>query len=208
MEKINRTQENTLVRVSAASLARIELDGKILVGLNKKRLQAGKKIYTPFGGALEFYEPARPILEGLGAKFEKGMDLRFVFPESNLPMFEKWFDTRNDRETSPYRELREELVDEERALPDLPENVLSLEYITTVTERAVSDRPGQEGIETQRYLEIYKASFNECYSNVLRHTLQDPNTHLALVSEDEIRAEVTNSGIKIATNCGGLIHGR
>ena len=206
MENKNKTPENTLIRVSAANLARIELDGKILVGLNKKRLQAGQKVYTPFGGALEFYESARPFLENLGVTFEKGNDLRFTILGHKLPLFEEWFYQRVNRESSPYRELREELVDEEKVLLNLPENVINLEYLTTTTERAVSDRPGQEGVITQRYFEVYRATFNEEYSSKLRNALLSPNSHLTLVGGDEIRNGRTHSGIEIATNCGALIH--
>ena len=102
------------IRISAATLTRIELDGKILVALNNKRFKAGIKIYTPFGGALEFHEQAKPFLESLHAVFENGNDLRLTIAEDKLPVFEEWFNQKKDRETSPYRELQEELVDEEK----------------------------------------------------------------------------------------------
>jgi hypothetical protein len=193
------------IRISAANLARIELDGRVLVGLNKKRLKAGKQVYTPFGGALEFYESARPFLESLGAEFEKGNDLRFLISEDKLPEFEKWFYQQVERESSPYRELREELVDEEKVLPDLPENAVILEYLTTITERAVTDRPGQEGKVTQRFFEIYRATFSPKYEQMLRDALAQPDTHLGLVTEREILAGKSDSGIEIATNCKLLI---
>ena len=66
------------LRISAANLVRIEVDDKFLVGLNKKRFEAGKQVYTPFGGALVVYGSARPFLEGLGVEFENGNDLRFL----------------------------------------------------------------------------------------------------------------------------------
>ncbi len=196
------------VRISAVSLARIELDERVLVGLNKKSLEAGKRVYTPFGGALEFYESARPFLVSLGADFEKGNDLRFVISEDRLPEFENWFYQRVERESSPYRELQEELVDEERVLPDLPEGAVNLEYLTTVTERAVTGRHGQEGKDTQRFFEIYRATFTPEYEQMLRTALEQPDTHLGLVTEREILAGVSDSGIEIATNCKPLIYRR
>ncbi len=194
------------VRISAANLARIELDDRVLVGLNKKRLNAGKKVYTPFGGALEFYESARPFLVNLGADFEKGNDLRFVITEEKLPEFEKWFYQQSERESSPYRELREELVDEERVLPDLSKDAINLEYLTTTTERAVTDRPGQEGKVTQRFFEIYSVTFKPEYEQMLRTALAQPDTHLGLVTEKEILSGISDSGIEIATNCKPLIY--
>jgi len=194
------------IRVSAASLARIELDEKILVGLNRHRLEAGTRRYTPFGGALEFYESARPFLQDLGVAFEGGNNLRFMISEDRLSEFEGWFYQRIDRESSPYRELEEELVGEERALPDLPEDVVNLEYLTTDTERAPTDKPGQEGIMTQRFFEIYRATFNSEYEEMLRISLRNPDTHLGLVTEGEILARVSDSGVEIATNCEPLIY--
>jgi hypothetical protein len=196
----------TDIRISAANLTRIELDDRVLVGLNKKRLQAGKKVYTPFGGALEFYESARPFLENLGADFEKGNDLRLVISEDRLPEFENWFYQQTERESSPYRELREELIDEERVLSNLPEDAVNLEYLRTTTERAVTDRPGQVGKVTQRFFEIYKATFKPEYEQMLRTALARPDSHLGIVTESEILAGVSDSGIEIATNCKPLIY--
>jgi hypothetical protein len=193
------------LRISAASLTRIELDGKILVALNKKRLQAGKRVYTPFGGALEFYEEARSYLQSLGVVFEKGNDLRFTFSEERLAEFEQWFERKKDREVSPYRELREELVDEEGIFPELPEHAINLEYLTTVKKREVTNRPGQEGKLTQRFFEVYRATFKPEYTQMVREALSKPETHLALVTEKEIKAGKADSGIEIATNCLSLV---
>jgi hypothetical protein len=203
---IFRRYKMSNVRISAANLARIELDDRVLVGLNKKRLKAGKRVYTPFGGALEFYESARPFLVSLGAEFEKGNDLRFVISDKQIPEFENWFYQQIERESSLYRELREELVDEERVLPNLPKNAVNLEYLTTTTERAVTDRPGQEGKVTQRFFEIYRATFKPEYEQMLRTALAQPDTHLGLVTKREILAGVSDSGIEVATNCKPLIY--
>ncbi|MBI4981508.1 hypothetical protein HZC30_08215 [Candidatus Woesearchaeota archaeon] len=193
------------IRVSAASLARIELDGKLLLVLNRARLQAERKIYTPFGGALEFYGLARPFLVSIGADFEKDNDIRFVIFEEGLPKFENWFYQQIERESSPYRELREELVNEEGVLPNLPKSAVNLEYLTTTTGRAVTDRPGQEGKVTQRFFEIYRATFNHEYKQMLRTALAQLDTHLGLVTEREIIVGVSDSGIEIATNCKPMI---
>lgn len=196
------------IRISAANLARIELDKKVLLGLNRKRLMFREKVYTPFGGALKFYESARPFLVNLGADFEEGNDLRFVMPENRLPEFEKWFYKRVERESSPYRELKEELVDEEKVLLDLPKNAVAFEYLTTTAERAVTDRPGQEGKVTQRFFEIYRVTFSSKYEQMLRDALAQPDTHLSLVAEREILAGKSDSGIEIAANCKLLINSK
>jgi hypothetical protein len=193
------------IRISAAGLGKIELDGKLLVGLNRAGLRAGKKRYTPFGGALCFNESARPFLEGLGAKFEKKNDLRFIISKKQLPKFEYWFYQRVDREISVYRELSEEFVDEEKIFPDLPENGVSLEYLTTAAKRGVTDKPGQEGNLTQWYHEIYKTIFTPNYEAMIRENLTKPGTHLGLVTKEEILAEISSSGIVIGDSCKPLI---
>lgn len=196
----------TKIRVSAANLVRIDLDGKILVAFNKRRLKAGNKVYTPFGGALEFYEESRSFLDSLEVQYEKGRDLRFIISDEYLPNFEDWFRKQQGRETSPYRELSEELIDEEGALEELPESAVNLEYLTTTTQRAPTDRPGQEGMDTQRFFEVYRATFTPEYEELLRQALAQPGTHLALVSEDEILNGYTETGIKIASNCIPLVY--
>ena len=193
------------IRISAATIVRIELNGKLLLGLNKKRRLAGRNVYTPFGGGLEFHESARPFLESLEAVFVSGNDLRLMISEDKLPVFEKWFNQRQHRELSPYRELLEELVDEEKVLPELPENEITLEYLLSKAERAITDRPGQEGSLTQRYYEVYKAKFSSAYEQMIRLALVKSDTHLALVTEQEILAE-SASGVKIGSNCIPLIH--
>jgi predicted nuclease of restriction endonuclease-like RecB superfamily len=193
------------VRVSAANLVKIELDGKILLCLNKKRLAAGKKVYTPFGGSTEFYPSAKPFLDSLKVEYEKGNDLRLMIDEDKLPEFEKWFYQKKDRETSPYRELKEELVEEEQVLPDLPPDAVDFEYLGTVTERTITDRPGQEGKVTERYLEIYKAKFKPEYEQKIREALEKPDSHLVLVTEREILKGISDSGIEIGGVCKALL---
>jgi hypothetical protein len=164
--------------------------------LNKSRLAAGKKVYTPFGGAIKFYESAKSFLDSLGVVYEKDNDLRFTISEDKLPEFEKWFYSRKDREILPYRELVEELVEEEKVLPSLPPDAVNFKYLRTITEITITDRPGQEGRATKRYLEIYEASFKPEYQQAIRKALKY-NQHLALVTEREILAGVSDSGIKI-----------
>src|SRR4051794_2923044 len=89
------------IRVSAAGLVRIELEGKWLVEVNKNR----GNVLTPIGGAMEFHEEARGFLTFLGAEFQKGPDIRLMLPKASVPEFEVWFRRRVEREISPVREL-------------------------------------------------------------------------------------------------------
>ncbi len=189
------------IRVSAAGLVRIKIDEKYLLVLNKGALKIDKKVYTPFGGALEFYESSRVLLESLGAKFEKGTDLRFKIPEENLEGFEDWFYQRIGRETIPYRELREELVIEENVFLVFPENI-SLQYVKDARERSVLDR---DGVNTQRYFEVYQAYFLEEHVRKIRATMERPGSHLGLFTEKEIKSRISDSGTEIGSNCLALL---
>jgi len=194
------------IRISAAGLARIELDGKFLVSLNRKFLGAGRRVYTPFGGSLKFYRPARDFLRGLGDEFEKDRDIRLKIPEDKITYFEEWFFKRTGREISPYRELREELVDEEKIFKRMSRKVVDLKYAFTAVEvNTPTQRPGHEGEPTNRYLEIYNARFNQRYEQMIRTALIKPDTHLALITRQEIILGETTEGTEIGTNCGALI---
>lgn len=195
----------TDIRISVAGLARIKFEDKFLLGLNKSRLNAGKKIYTPFGGALEFYASVRPFLLSIEAIFEKGNDLRFSLPEHRLSEFEGWFYKRIQREISPYRELREEFVDEEKIFSGLSEDKINSEYLITTTEVVVTDKPGQEGRLTKRFFEIYNVTFSEEYKEKIITDLKQSDTHLGLLTEKKILSGMSDSGIEIAPSCKSLI---
>ncbi|MEI6731815.1 MAG: hypothetical protein WCK90_03995 [archaeon] len=197
-EKTNK-QENR-IRISAASLARIMIDGKLLVGLNKSRLKAGKRVYTMFGGGLEFNEKVRPYLQSLDAVFEKGNDIRLDIPEAKVGELESWFYKRQDRELDVYRELKEEFVEEEHVLSELEETAVQRQYLFTVRQRAVSDRPGQSDKITQRYLEVHKVELDQRYVDSIKAYLKTEDCKLALVSQDEVLNKKTASGVDIAVD--------
>jgi 16S rRNA C1402 (ribose-2'-O) methylase RsmI len=78
----------------------------------------------------------------------------------------------------------------------LPLDTVNFKYLRTITEITTTDRPCQEGRVTKRYLEIYEASFKLNIQQAIRKALKY-NQHLALVTEREILAGVSDSGIKI-----------
>ena len=201
------TAGNNLIRVSAAGLCRIGMNNGFLLSLNKSRLAKRIRNFTPFGGAIEFNESAKPFLKELGVIFEKGNDLRFTIPENNLAELEKWFYLRTEREISPFRELQEELVEEEKVLPNLPPTAVRSEYLWTIKPARVgTDRPGQEGMITQRYFEIFNIVFTpEVYENINNH-LGETGSRLAVLTAEEILAGKLNIGEgSIGTNCRYLI---
>ncbi|MDD5331895.1 MAG: hypothetical protein PHE43_03710 [Candidatus Nanoarchaeia archaeon] len=194
------------IRISASSLVKIILDDKFLLCLNKGSLiNWNNRIYTPFGGAIEFYESSRSFLESLEAEFEKRNDLRIFIPKSNIPKFEDWFYRKQGRETSPYRELNEEFVNEEKIFNNLPEEEVNLTYLHTIIDQGKTHKPEISGTLTIRFSEIYEAKFNKKYENQIRKNLKEKDTHLILVTPEQITNN-HNPNLKIGGNSKYLLN--
>nr|WP_240982582.1 hypothetical protein [Streptomyces sp. S3(2020)] len=101
------------VRISAAYLFRIKVDGKYL-------LVRGSRFphYQPVGGVFKFSAQGQGFLASIGALDDdlvaidekSKADLRIRLLGSHLSKFYSWFDDRRGREDSPWREFYEELV--------------------------------------------------------------------------------------------------
>lgn len=185
------------LRVSCASLCRIQDEqGRYLLALNQNRLLAGRRVLMALGGALQYDDP------GLPARFEADLEnaafpeLRMYMPPHSLAPFREWFVARQGRETSPYRELREELVDELGALDDLRPQEVHTAYIMTLAGSRITDRPGAEGEVTHYWLEIFEVEFAAAPCARLR--AEPPG--LRWVTVDEIRAGVTADGVAVAAD--------
>jgi len=190
------------LRVSAAGLAKIILDDQFLVVLNYERLQHGLKVYTPFGGGLKFYDSAQVFLNNLGAQYENGNDLRLSIPVEKWDLFQEWFYRRENRDVSIYQELKEEFVGEEKVFSEMTKKAYSLEKLITVEPpRVPTDRPGYEGLLTQRIFEMHTIIFAPDYEAMIRKSLTLDETRLTLVDRAEIQTGYTKLGINIGPNC-------
>ena len=194
-----------MLRVSAAILNRISFHaGGLLLSVNNK----GTHALTPIGGGIEFHEPARNFLTRLGVTLREGNDLRFTFDSARINEFERWFSTRTDRDISPFRELRQELVEEEHILTDLrPDQVQSALLWTAKPPLAASTRPGSEGELTQRYIEVFDTYLSMEIKELLEAHLAAPEPKLAIVSPEEIMAGISLAGEKIGAISQTLLSG-
>jgi len=124
------------IRVSCASLCRIEHEGWFLLLLNADRRQRGLYVLSPIGGALSItaYDRLAPFAAIL--ETPQNDDLRLTLPRAKLPHFREWFYSGQGRERSPFRELREELVDEASLLPALEPEDVTWEHLWTAEEEA------------------------------------------------------------------------
>ena len=106
---------NEVVRVSAAYLFRIVVDGRYLL-IRGGRIRSQ---YQPVGGVYKYFPSSKAKLDSLGARADCALnthltdsdDLRLRLPGKNLLKFLDWFDGRTGREVETMREFREELVE-------------------------------------------------------------------------------------------------
>lgn len=105
---------NKDIRISIAYLYRINVNGKYLLVKNSRR-----NYFQPVGGAFKTLPGSEKIFDSLNVKCdrlietENGIaknDLRVFVKGTNVIDFIEWFNSKEDRETSPWREFCEELV--------------------------------------------------------------------------------------------------
>ncbi len=196
--------DNLDIRISAASLNKICFDDRYLLILNKNRLEKGDTVYTPVGGAIKVDNEGKKYLAQLGANFEDDNDLRLSIPKYNLPKFEEWFRKRENRETSPFRELEEELVKESGLLNSLSKKDVEFYYLGNYQMKETTDRTGHEGEETLRYLEVYYTLLSDEKKKEILNKVEK-NDLVSLVTKEEIMNGMMKDGILIGSNALPLI---
>jgi hypothetical protein len=152
-------ERSNLIRVSCATLCRIEHLDKFLLLMNANRREKGLYRLGPIGGALQVVDVEHMSHFQAALEDPASRDLRLTLPYTALPAFRDWFFTGEGRERSPFRELREELVKESRLLAALDPADVDYRYLWTVEEEALTDRRGQTGLLTHYFLEIYDVKF-------------------------------------------------
>jgi hypothetical protein len=183
-------ESSTVIRVSCASLCRIEHLDRFLLLLNANRREKGLYRLGPIGGALQVFDVGH--LKRFNASLENPAsgDLRLTLPVSALPVFRDWFYTGEGRERSPFRELREELVGESRLLAALRPEDVDARYLWTTEEESFTDRRGQTGLFTHYFMEIYDVKFKT--SAALGSLLSaPPNSGAVWLTAAQIRHQTT-----------------
>jgi hypothetical protein len=180
-------------RVSCAGLCLITDEaGRCLLGLNQARLLNGSRLYTPIGGALRYL--AADLLDRFGAVTEVpgSDDLRLYIDANCVGSFREWFYCRCERETEPFRELREELVDEYGLLAALSPADVEMTYLYTFEKQRASDRSGMQ-TPTCYFHDIFRVRF--CSADVRASVEAAPAASgLRWFSLAELRAGVGSGG--------------
>lgn len=177
----------SLLRVSCGSMCRFHVEDKYLLILNRNRRSKGLYQLSPIGGAIAFHNPA--IVERFNMHLEKPEinDLRFRTTTDHLDAFQEWFYQRQEREINPFREIYEELVEEESVLDDLQESSLDIQFLHILEDSKPTERAGATGLFTQYFFELFDVQVTD---QKLRQTLQslDPESGVLLLDEATIRA--------------------
>ncbi len=171
---MEQTDQKQWIRISCATLCRIEHAGLgFFMLLNQNRREKGIYQLSPIGGALHFDDDA--ILKRFDARPESAVDpeLRLMLPVDNLPAFRHWFYTGQDRESSPFRELHEELVIESKVLPTLTPDDVTCKRLWTVENEQFTTRKGQTGLLTHYFLEVYAIGFTR--TSILGQLISAPH---------------------------------
>lgn len=192
-EKIERRGDRSpQLRVSCGGYIRLpSRDGRYFMLLNENRKKQGIYVVTPIGGVLKYTEDS--VLTRIGARLEdpNSDDLRFFVKREKLQEFRNWFTKRIGREADPYREIREELVDETRLLNDLQLEDLETRFVGIIEDERITQRAGVSGSLTHYFWEIFETEIvnDKVYSELVRKV--DSSEWLFLLPREQIKQERT-----------------
>lgn len=189
------------IRVSCAALAQIKIDNKYLLLMNKRSLGQNKIIYTPVGGALEYLPNGKKFLDNLNVKYERQTpDLRLRMDKDNLELFDFWFSKGIDRERDVFRELKEEMVDEESIIKSLSESDVEIKFIRT--EKPVIDI---DGLTNHFFYEIYSVEFSDDKLKEINEYIKSQGDVKKVVTLSKEQIENDDFEFEIGSNCISIL---
>lgn len=167
---------NKDIRLSIAYLFRIKVDGKYFLVKNSRR-----NYFQPVGGAFKTLPGSEKVFEKLNVKSdrlietEKGIaknDLRVFVKGINVIEFIQWFKSKEDRETSPWREFCEELIST-GILPWKQFRFIDYKFKGTIQSPILDLDSGDKGVFI---FEIYDLVINDEQKPILEMLLANGNT--------------------------------
>jgi hypothetical protein len=159
---------NRDIRLSIAYLFRIKVDNQYLLVKSRTR-----NYFQPVGGAFKTLPGSEVVFEKLQVKpdrlieTEKGIakgDLRVFVKGLNVIEFLEWFQSKTDRETSPWREFCEELVSTQ-ILPWKEFRYIDYKYKKSIQTPIITLDSGDKGIFL---FEVYDLVANNDQETILR----------------------------------------
>jgi len=186
------------IRVSIICLCIIRNQAaQYLLGVNENRRHREYQVLMPLGGA--YYHDAESGIRHWILNYEKpdSLELRFTSRVENLPQIEQWFLSRKERETTPLRELYEELVLEYKVLPTLSASHVEMKFVGNVIRDRITDRTGAEGKITHYLIELFEVNF---VANIFEKAMlsDKPESGLFWVTTEDIKRRfLHNSTLQI-----------
>lgn len=168
---------NKDIRISIAYLYRINVNGKYLLVKNSRR-----NYFQPVGGAFKTLPGSEKIFESLKVKSDKLIetengiaknDLRVFVKGINVIEFIDWFNSKEDRETSPWREFSEELV-APNILPWKEFRYIDYKYKGTIQTPILNLDSNDKGMFI---FEIYDLVANNAQFAILEQLQKNGNTN-------------------------------
>lgn len=186
---------NENIRISFAYLFRIQIDGKYF-------LIRGNKLncFQPVGGVFQKYEGSKAVLRDIFQEedeMKKGneKDLRGKILGKDLKKLIEWFQSRQDREITCYREFKEELITSGILSKENFEDISYTYAGTHKTKIFTSECYGKEFLLAEIYdLELNDLQKQEFLNLKEKYDKAKDNSKLkyAFVSEQEIRKRRTD----------------
>lgn len=164
------------IRLSISYLFKIKVDGHYLLVKNRTR-----NYFQPVGGAFKTLPGSEKLFEKLNVtpdrliETEKGIaknDLRICVQGRNVISFLDWFNSKQDRELSPWREFCEELITT-KILPWQPFRYIDYKFKKTVKTPIITLDSGEKGMFIY---EIYDLILNDEQKPLLQELLQKGDT--------------------------------
>ena len=174
------------VRLSIAYLYRIKVENEYLLVKSRTR-----GYYQPVGGCYKTLPGSQKIFEDLEVKpdriveTEKGIaknDLRIHIKGKNVIKFLKWFDSKKDREISPWREFCEELISE-KILPNWEFRYIDYEFKKKIQSPIIDLDSGGKGIFV---FEIFDLVINNEQLPILEKLKKENNSEKFIWVTDEL----------------------
>lgn len=164
------------IRISIAYLFRIKVNGKYLLVKSRTRNH-----YQPVGGVFKTLPGSKKIFDKLKVKSDRLIetdhgiakgDLRVFVKGINVIEFLDWFNSKEDREISPWREFCEELLTT-GIIPYPQFRYIDYEYKKTIQSPIMKLDTGELGMFIH---EIFDLVPNDEQQPILENLLQQGNT--------------------------------
>ena len=189
------------IKIRAISVARICIDGKYLIILDKNSYDEGEVIFGPVGGKMKLTEDGLDEMQksfgieksSFNKQGDQNNDLSFKIEGKNANKYREIFLSGKGRETTPERETFEELVDEWTVLKkeDLDGmNFKRVGYVVKLDGKTPNEKILRLG-------EVFETKLNPKTIEKLKEEASKKDSPVYLATVEELKAGKTKDGRNI-----------